>query len=99
MTTTAQTGQPAIAQPLVAMVSGNDLLAQFNRQAETLARVETKVDGIPGQVAALQTRVDANHEAIAELKQWRAYAQGIAAVVVLLMTSGVIAAIVTSLHR
>lgn len=84
---------------MVAMVSGADLLAQFNRQAETLARVETKVDGIPAELAVHRQQLEALTGRIARLEQWRAFATGAAAVVVLLLTSGVVAALIGVAHR
>lgn len=99
MTAAPQTAAPVPGQPMVAMVSGADLLAQFNRQAETLARVETKVDGIPAELANHRAQLESQDRRLSKIEQWRAFATGAASLAVLLLTSGVVAALIGVAHR
>lgn len=89
---------PQVSVP-VATVSGNDLLTSLQRQAETMARVETKVDGIPAQITDIAHQGAANAEAIGVLRQKWAFLQGIGVVVSFILGSVDVVALVVALRR
>lgn len=86
-------------QTVVATVSGNDLLTQLASQASTLARIETRVDNLPAVIEAVRLQGERNTEAIGQLMQWRSFWVGATAVITLLLTSGVVGAILAATHR
>lgn len=86
-------------QTVVATVSGNDLLMQLTNQASTLARIETRVDNLPATIEAVRVQSERNTEAIGQLMQWRSFWIGVTTVVTLLLTSGVVAAIIAATRR
>jgi len=93
-------GPPPAPQPtVVAMVTGQDLLSQFNHLAESQARIEVKVDGIPVQVAELATTTARHSRDIADLRQKWAFMAGVGTVIALLLSSGVVVALLQHAHR
>lgn len=88
-----------VGEAIVAGITGNDLLAQLNRHTEKLTSIETKVDSLPLQITQLGAHVERHGLEIEELKRWRSFCTGIGAVIVLLLTSGVTASLLVSLHR
>lgn len=87
--------QPQPGQP-VFMVPGGELVNSINELTKVVVRVETQVTGFPQQISELHAQVAQNTAAIAELKQWRSFVLGIGAVIVLLLTSGTVAALITA---
>lgn len=88
-----------ITQTVVATVSGNDLLTQLSGQASTLARIETRLDGVPISIEAVRLQGEHNAEAIAKLTQWRSFWVGVTSAVSFLLGSGVVTAIVIASRR
>jgi len=86
-------------QHVVATVTGNDLLARLDTYASTLAKIETKVDNIPGDIAALHMQVERHSVELDRLARWRAQWTGALTVLSLLLSSGVAAAIITAVRR
>lgn len=84
---------------VVAMVTGQDLLAQFNHLSESQARIESKVDGIPRQVTELAGQTATNTRDISEVRQRLAFMAGIGTVVALLLSSGLVVALLTHTHH
>lgn len=84
---------------VVAMVTGQDLLAQFNHLSESQARIESKVDGIPRQVTELAAQTAANTQGLSELRQRWAFMAGIGSTVALLLSSGLVVALVAALRH
>lgn len=83
----------------IARVTGDDLLKSLGTVTEKLAKIEYAVDNFPGRIESLTARVERNTEDLANMKQWRSFWVGVTSVIALLLTSGVIAAIITAVHR
>lgn len=72
---------------------------RLDTQADRLARIETKVDQVPADLAQLHT-TQANHSArLRSLETRWSFGAGAAAVVALLLSSGVVVAIITAVHK
>lgn len=84
---------------VVAMVTGQDLLAQFNHLSESQARIESKVDGIPRQVTELAAQAAANAQGLSEVRQRLAFMAGVGTVVALLLSSGLVVALLSHSHH
>lgn len=92
-------GQVAGLGGVIAQITGDDLLARLDKHAELLAQIKYTVDGTPAQIEGLRTQVATNAIRVGKLEQWRWFLTGIGTVVALLMTSGIIAALITATHR
>lgn len=88
-----------MGSPVVAQVSGNDLLQRLDTHAASLARIEVKVDTIPAEIARLDASDRRHTEAIAELQRWRSLWVGVTSVVTVILGSGLVAALITALHH
>lgn len=84
---------------VVATVTGNDLLSRLDSHAGTLARIEQSVNAIPGELATLRDHDARTIERVAVLERWRAFWIGVTSVVTLLLTSGVVAALLAAVRR
>lgn len=72
---------------------------QLTGQSERLARIEVQVSMVPADLAALHTAQAALAVRVGALERWRGFWTGIAAVVSVLLTSGVVVALVESTRR
>lgn len=99
MSTQPQTMASAAAPGIIAQITGNDLLVRLDQHASILARIEHTIGAQPEQIEAARKLATDNAARLAKLEQWRSYLTGIATVVVLLMTSGIIAALITATRR
>ena len=99
MTTGAHMPMPVAPPGVIAQITGNDLLARLDEHASILSRIERTVDAQPERIETALTLARDNSARLAKLEQWRSYLIGIATVVVLLMTSGILAALITATRR
>lgn len=83
------TTNPPPVQSVIATVTGNDLLARLDSISTSVAHLTAKIDDIPLTLHDHEGRIRL-------LEQWRWKGAGIAAVVSGLMSSGIVAAIVTA---
>jgi hypothetical protein len=97
--TTAPPVSAAVVPGVVATVSGNDLLTRLDTLATGQARIEAALSNVPQQIADLRAHDERLAARLDVLERWRAFWTGATAVVVLLLTSGVVAALLTALHR
>ena len=73
--------------------------ARLDTQGDRLARIEPKVDTVPVELAELKREVASNTERQGKSERFQAFLAGIGAVIALLLSSGTVVAIVTSLHH
>jgi len=77
-----------VPQPIIATVTGNDLLARLDSISTNVAHLTAKLDDIPSTLHDHEGRLRL-------LEQWRWRGAGIAAVVSSLLSSGIVTAIIS----
>lgn len=72
---------------------------RLDGQGDRLARIEEKVNMVPADLAALHTSLGQVTNRVRVLESKWAFLAGVGAVCTLLLTSGVVAAILTAVHK
>ena len=92
MTTTAPPG-------VVAMVTGEALLQRLDQLSTRLGQVESNTSQVPNTLLQFQQEQAKQGERISALERWRSFWTGAATLATLLLTGGVVVAIVTAVHK
>lgn len=87
------------AGTVIATVTGDALLARLDNLANQQGKIEAHVAGISPAMTVMQQQLDISRADIVALKQRAAFLAGIGSVVTLLLTSGVVVAVISALHR
>jgi len=86
-------------QHIVATVTGNDLLQRLDSVSSSLAKIETKVDSFPTEMAASKIDTAQLQIRVSKLENWKSWQMGIMTTMSLLLTSGVITALFQSVRK